>query len=55
MRSVLDRARRRYAIQVRLQQRYSDRNDRSGGDALAASRWLRWQGPVLVGDLVPPA
>ena len=54
MRSVLDRARERYATQVRLQQRYSDRTGRSGGDAVAASRWLRWHGGVLLGDVLPP-
>jgi hypothetical protein len=47
--------RRAWATQVLLQQRYIDRYDVSGGEALAAARQLRWSGSVLVGDLLPPA
>jgi hypothetical protein len=47
--------RRAWSAQVVLQQRYIDRHDVSGRDALAASRQLRWSGSVLVGDLLPPA
>lgn len=54
VREMLGRARRRFATQVELQQRYLERTERSGTDALAASRRLRWQGSELVGDLIPP-
>jgi hypothetical protein len=39
---------------VLLHQRYLDRYDVSGREALAATRQLRWSGSVLVGDLLPP-
>lgn len=47
--------RRAWSAQVLLQQRYIDRHDVSGREALAAARQLRWSGSVLVGDLLPPA
>jgi hypothetical protein len=44
-----------YRAQLALQQRYSDRYERSGAEALAATRALRWRGDALAGELVPPA
>jgi hypothetical protein len=47
--------RRTYENQVHLQQRYLDRNDTGGRDAVRTGRQLRWSGATLVGDLLPPA
>ena len=46
-------ARRFFAEQTHLQEVYSNRNDVSGGDALAAARTLRWTGSTLQGDIAP--
>ena len=53
VRAWADRVRELYANQVRLQQRYLDRNDRTGAEARTATHRLRWSGDVLVGDLLP--
>lgn len=55
VRAAVRRAHRLYATQVRLQQDYLDRNEHTGRDAREASRWLRWHGLHLAGDLLPPA
>lgn len=47
--------RRTYEGQVHLQQRYLERNDAGGREAVRAARRLRWSGETLVGDLLPPA
>jgi hypothetical protein len=46
--------RRLWETQVRLQQRYLERNDAGGLEARSAVRWLRWSGDRLVGDVLPP-
>ena len=52
--AVLARLRRAWSAQVLLQQRYLDRHDLTGAEARDAVRQLRWSGPVLLGDLLPP-